>query len=114
MLSNGVESNATPDMPTGPVSANASSAHIVRNVAVGYLASGAAMLVGFVVTPILVRRLGSDLFGTWVLLSSLIGYTGLIELGLGTATAKRVAECRAVGDALRLRRLLGTAILMYA
>lgn len=99
---------------TSTVSANASSKHIVRNAIIGYVASAVAMGLGFVVTPVLVRCLGSDQFGLWALMTSVIGYTGLIELGVGTATAKRVAECRATGDVDRLERLLGTAIVMYS
>jgi O-antigen/teichoic acid export membrane protein len=71
------------------------------------------MLTGFVVTPILVRQLGSTNFGLWVLLGSLAGYIGLVEAGIGTATAKRVAECRATDDRKRLDEVLGTAFMMY-
>lgn len=106
------ESSSSP--PPHLASANASTRHILRNAAMGYVASAVGMSLGFVVTPVLVRRLGSDLFGLWALMTAVIGYTGLIELGIGTAAAKRVAECRATGDTKRLESLLGTAFVMYA
>jgi O-antigen/teichoic acid export membrane protein len=106
------EAVTTPAVPE--VADNASSGAIVRNALLSYVASAVAMLTGFVVTPVLIRTLGSDYFGLWVLLGSVVGYTGLIELGLSTATAKRVAECRAVGDRERLERILGTAAVLFA
>jgi O-antigen/teichoic acid export membrane protein len=71
------------------------------------------MVTGFVVTPILIRNLGMDNFGLWVLLGSVAGYISLIEAGIGTATVKRVAECRATGDQKRLDEVLGTAFALY-
>jgi O-antigen/teichoic acid export membrane protein len=106
-------SNITTAVGTPDVSANASSKSLVRNATVSYLANIVGMLTGFFVTPILIRHLGATNFGIWVLLGSLIGYLGLIEVGTSTATAKRVAECRANGDTKRLREVLGTAAALY-
>ncbi|HVF10893.1 MAG TPA: oligosaccharide flippase family protein [Abditibacteriaceae bacterium] len=94
-------------------SANASSGGLVRNSIASYLGNIAGMVTGFFVTPILVRYLGATHFGLWVLLGSLAGYIGLVEAGTSTATAKRVAECRATGDSKRLEEVLGTASALY-
>jgi O-antigen/teichoic acid export membrane protein len=71
------------------------------------------MVTGFVVTPILIRNLGMDNFGLWILLGSVAGYISLVEAGIGTATVKRVAECRATGDQKRLEEVLGSAFALY-
>jgi O-antigen/teichoic acid export membrane protein len=94
-------------------SANASGRSLVRNILTSYVASAVGMITGLVVTPLLVRHLGSTDFGLWVLIGSLAGYIGLVEVGIGTATAKRVAECRATGDKKRLEEVLGTAFSLY-
>jgi O-antigen/teichoic acid export membrane protein len=87
-------------------SANASGRGLIRNILTSYAASVVGMITGLVVTPLLVRHLGSTNFGLWVLIGSLAGYIGLVEVGIGTATAKRVAECRATGDNKRLEEVL--------
>jgi O-antigen/teichoic acid export membrane protein len=103
------------EAPAGParVSANAGSRSLIRNALLSYVSTGVNMATGLFTTPILLSRLGSDHFGTWALMGSVAAYTGLIEIGLGTALAKRVAEHEATDDRASVSRVLGTALTMY-
>ena len=94
-------------------SANASSRGLVRNALTGYLSTFVGMATGFLLTPFLLHHLGTNRYGLWMLLNSTIGYVGLVEIGIGTAVAKRVAECLATGDRKRLEQVLGTAFVIY-
>jgi O-antigen/teichoic acid export membrane protein len=94
-------------------SANASGHKLIRNALVGYLSTGVGLVIGLVTTPILLRHFGVGNFGIWALMGTVAAYTGLVEAGLGTALAKRVAEHDATNDSDSLNRVLGTAFVMY-
>ena len=96
-----------------PVSANASSKRLVKNVLMGYATTLVTTLVGFFTTPLLIHFLGAARFGLWTMLLSLLGYIGMVEVGAYTTVAKRVAECLASNDQERMKRLLSTATAMY-
>lgn len=105
---------ATSSLQSLPDSANASSAGIARNALFGYGATLIGALSGLIVTPLLLRYLGATQFGLWVLLLSVVGYLGLLEVGLYMTVSKRVAECLALDDRARLQQILGTAFVLYA
>ncbi len=42
-------------------------------------------MVAFFLTPFVVNSLGSTAYGIWVLLMSLTGYYGLLDLGVSAA-----------------------------
>jgi O-antigen/teichoic acid export membrane protein len=63
-----------------------------RNVASVYATFVVSAAVLLVMTPVLIRGLGKDDFGLWVVLTSIAPYATLLDLGLGSATTKYVAE----------------------
>jgi O-antigen/teichoic acid export membrane protein len=62
------------------------------NVLVNYVTVGVVALVGLVTTPILVHHLGTDAYGVWALVGSVVVYLELLELGVGATTTKLIAE----------------------
>jgi O-antigen/teichoic acid export membrane protein len=54
------------------------------------------LLIAF--TPLLIREMGTTGFGLWSISLAAFGLVGALELGLGTAIAKFVAEYHAAGD----------------
>jgi O-antigen/teichoic acid export membrane protein len=85
---------------------------LVRNTGwnlVGYLAPLAA---GVVALPLLIDALGVARFGVLTLAWAVIGYFGLLDLGIGRATTKYVAEYLADGRDEGLRALVWTSIAM--
>jgi O-antigen/teichoic acid export membrane protein len=67
------------------------------------------LLAAFVI-PVLIRELGVDRFGVLALAWSLVGYFGLLDLGIGRATTKLLAEKIALGNFEATGTLIGTAI----
>jgi O-antigen/teichoic acid export membrane protein len=63
-----------------------------RNVVSVYATFAVSAAILLVMTPVLVRGLGKDEFGLWAVLSSIAPYATLLDLGLGSATTKYVAE----------------------
>jgi len=76
------------------------------NAASNWLALGVNMVVGFILTPYLIECLGADKYGIWLLVISVIGYSGLLDLGITSATMRYVA--RYVGQ--RADKLLNKTI----
>jgi O-antigen/teichoic acid export membrane protein len=78
----------------------------VANVAAFFIAAGAA----FVVSPILVHRLGDVGYGTWIMLASLVGYLTLLDLGVRSAITHFIAAFHAGREHEDAGRLASAAL----
>jgi O-antigen/teichoic acid export membrane protein len=65
----------------------------IVNLAFGFILS-------FVLTPLILRRMGTDQYGIWVFLSifSANGYFSLLDMGMQGSAVKYVAEYHARGE----------------
>lgn len=68
------------------------------------------LVIQLLMIPFLVRRLGMDGFGIYSLLVSIIGYSVVVDLGLGQGVIKFVAEMKARGDVQALSRSVSAAL----
>ena len=90
-----IQAEAAPaGWPAGSTTAslNRSSSGVARNALFGYLTLIVSTLAGVVLTPIIYRGVGVADFGVLSVAVSAVSYTGLVELGISTATTRRVAE----------------------
>ena len=71
---------------------------------------GLPLLVGLFTIPFLIRGLGTERFGILSLAWVLLGYAGLLDLGLGRATTKFVAEYLGKGELRRLPGIVWTSL----
>lgn len=78
--------------------------------AVGYMLP---MLAALATIPVMVDRLGVDLYGLYTICISLIGFMALVDFGIGQTVIKYVAEYEATGQTQRVQPLLGVALLIY-
>lgn len=83
----------------------------VRSATANYLNTFVTLLLALLVTPILVRGLGKEAFGTWTLVTASVLYYSVLQFGLSRAVVKFVAEAHAAGDDTRARRVISTAFL---
>jgi len=60
-------------------------------------------LLGIVLTPVLLRTLGNELFGYWTLLFAAISLGAILNVGTGTAIVKRIAETDSSDSSARPR-----------
>jgi O-antigen/teichoic acid export membrane protein len=86
---------------------------VLRGSASNYAGRFAGLVVWFFLTPFVLRRLGPSDFGLWVLASALVGYGSLLDLGIGGAITKYVAEYRARGELAHARSLIATSLWLY-
>jgi O-antigen/teichoic acid export membrane protein len=72
-----------------------------------------AIAATFITLPFVISMLGDEGYGTWVLISSLTGYLGLLAVGVPMASVKYLSEFRAKRDTEELNRIVDTAVGFY-
>jgi O-antigen/teichoic acid export membrane protein len=87
---------------------------IFRNVGSTWFALGVNVVVGILLSPYILHRLGDDAFGLWILIFSATGYYGLFDLGIRSSIVRFVAKYSANNDNEQLNRLVNTAIFSYS
>ncbi len=86
---------------------------VVSSVAFNYVGVIVVSLAGFVTTPILLHHLGQSDFGAYVLIAAIIGYTSLLDLGIGLTVMRLVAETAHLEDRTQVRRIASTGLVLY-
>lgn len=77
--------------------------------------SGSFIIVSFVAlitTPYYVIKLTVEVYGVYILLTSLVGYYGLVDLGLGQGIVKFVSENVARGERNQAARYINAALIV--
>src|SRR5436853_1125178 len=85
-----------------------------RSVSVDYLALGVQMVIGLLMLPFNVSRLGQSTYGLWVLTTSITMYFSVLDLGYGVAQVKFAAECRARRDRKGLNQIISTLFCVFS
>ena len=69
-------------------------------------------IVGLLLTPYLIGHLGKGSYGVWALVGSLLGYYGLLRLGVGAGIMRYVPFYRGANDNRAASQILSTAMAM--
>jgi O-antigen/teichoic acid export membrane protein len=85
-----------------------------RNVFSNWIAYVVNIVVSFFLAPFMVHSLGDTAYGIWVLVGSLTGYLGVLDLGLRPAVVRYVAGYKAVGDNLMVNRVVNTILVILS
>ena len=88
-------------------------AKLLRNISGSWLGIGADAVTGFVLTRIILNAVGAESFGLWVLVSGLLGYYGLLDLGTRNGIIRFVARHNAQKDFESLSSVVSTAVAGY-
>lgn len=83
------------------------------NLCASWAAHGVTLLVGFFLMPYVLHTLGKGNYGTWIFISSVTSYTGLMYLGFGQAIRKFVATYHAKQDWERLNQTVNVTLAVY-
>jgi O-antigen/teichoic acid export membrane protein len=87
---------------------------IIKNVSSNWLALGTNVLVGFLLWPFILHRLGDAAAGIWVLIFSITGYYGLFDLGIRSSLIRYVSKAKATNDMEYAGKLINTSLFSYA
>lgn len=81
----------------------------LRNILWNWVGVVADVGTGLVVTPLLIRTLGDETYGIWILIGAFTGYFGMLDLGLRGAVGRFVALHSARGERHLVQAVLSTA-----
>ena len=88
-------------------------ASLIRNVVSNWVLLASSLTYGFLITPIVVRTLGVELYGVWSFLNGLIVYSDVLYFGLGSAVIKYCAQFRTRNDVGGINRLASVVASIY-
>jgi len=87
---------------------------IIKNVSSSWFALGINIVVGILLSPYILHRLGDAPFGIWTLIFSLTGYYGLFDLGIRSSIIRYVSKATAVRDMDSAARVVNTSLFSYS
>lgn len=83
-----------------------------RNLTSGWTLLAVELAVAFLLTPFVIRELGAAAYGIWALMISVIGYMGLIDIGIRGSVGRYVNHYMALKDARAVAQVVGTALVV--
>ncbi len=72
------------------------------------------LVVAFIMSPVIVHALGNYDYGVWEIVFSLIGYMGILDLGLQPAITRYVAKYAAQNKIEELKEIYSTALVFMS
>ncbi len=82
----------------------------IRGVAWASTSHAISIAVTFLVTPVLLRTLGAEQYGIWSIVIALTGYYGLVNMGIGKANTKYIAQHDALDDSAAVCCVMSTGL----
>src|SRR5262245_58567859 len=83
--------------------------YLKRSAGSNLAAYAVTILTSLMVTPALIRHLGDGRYGAWAFIGELLGYYGLMDLGIRAAVTYYVATYSATHDSTRLKQATASA-----
>jgi len=74
---------------------------------------GVEAILAFILTPIIIYHLGQAGYGVWVIIGSIIGYYGFLDLGVASAVMRYVARFSGEGDEREVKKIVSTAFAFF-
>jgi O-antigen/teichoic acid export membrane protein len=85
-----------------------------KNIASNWAQMGWGVVWGIVMVPLYLRYLGKSDYGIWLLIHAVVGYYGLIDLGVHGSVVRHVSRYLGLGDERSLREVFNTALAVQA
>jgi O-antigen/teichoic acid export membrane protein len=86
----------------------------VLNVLWSWTGVAASFFTGFVITPIVVRKLGPEHYGIWLQVFSILDYFWFFDLGFNPAIANFCARFLAVKDDTKINEVINTSLFYFS
>jgi O-antigen/teichoic acid export membrane protein len=87
---------------------------LTRNILSNWGSFVFAAVTNFFLSPIVVRSLGETQYGAWVLLGSMVGHLGLLDVGVRGAVTRYVARFNTSADHDSARRIYSSALRIFS
>ncbi len=87
---------------------------IIRNVFSNWCTYFINIVIAFFLSPFVVHTLGNTGYGIWILVGSLTGYLGLLDLGIRPAIVRFVSKYKALNDEESINGVINTSLLVFS
>lgn len=87
---------------------------ILKNIFSNWTVYTLLIVVTFIMTPIMLKYLGKNGYGIWLLINSLTGYLGIFGFGIQSSTTKYVAQYMGEDDICSLNILISTTFVTFS
>lgn len=74
------------------------------------MGQGIGLVVAVIAIPVLLRHLGAGAFGLFMIILALVGYSGLLDLGIGRVVTAEVSKHHFSGDTKSIVSCISTAL----
>jgi O-antigen/teichoic acid export membrane protein len=71
------------------------------------------IVIMFIMSPVIVKSLGNQDYGIWEMMIGVVGYMGLLDLGIGPALLRHVSVAHARNDREELEETIASAQLFF-
>src|ERR1700683_5609477 len=86
----------------------------VLNVLWSWTGVAASFFTGFVVTPVIIRKLGPEHYGIWLQVFSILDYFFFFDLGFNPAITNFCARYKALKDDLKINQVINTSLFYFS
>ena len=87
---------------------------LLVNVLSGWVAVAVNLFIGFVLSPYMIRKLGAERYGIWMLVLAITDYLLLFDLGFRSALITFAAKAHALGDNDGVNRAINTSLAIFS
>lgn len=71
------------------------------------------VLTAFIVSPIMVKQLGDETYGIWVLIVSISSYFTVLDFGINTAIVRYISKYTALKDYQKARQIYSSSFIIF-
>jgi O-antigen/teichoic acid export membrane protein len=86
---------------------------IALNTVSNWLSLAINTFISFLLTPYIISNLGKEGYGIWVLVLSVVGYYGLLDMGLPSATLRYIARYAGQKDNVSVNKIVNTSLFIF-
>lgn len=86
----------------------------ILNVLWSWTGVAASFFTGFIVTPIIIRKLGPEHYGIWLQVFSILDYFFFFDLGFNPAITNFCARFLALKDDLKINQVINTSLFYFS
>ena len=84
----------------------------MMNVINSFIYKGLSIVLSLLIIPLTIDYINAENYGVWLTISSIVGWIGYFDLGLGHGLRNRFAEAKANGDINLQSKLLSTTYVL--
>ncbi len=86
---------------------------MLANAVSNWISLALQIVAGLVLTPYIISNVGEARYGIWTVISTIVGYYGLLDLGIQSAVVRYVARYAGQGDYRSMNEVASTSLAIF-